>query len=745
MDASRNEQRNVSGSHFGDHTLSNQGNIQGNLTVNYGSTLPHQPARPEIVHVIPYPRNEDLVQRTDLVDKLNEVLSTPCAGSAALWGLGGSGKTQIALDFAYRRCSAEEKCCVFWVHAENEATFTSDYEAIGKQLGVDPTFQGSELLEEVRREIESKSRWLLVIDNADDLRLFGVGLSTTGGGLEKRSLFKFVPRALQGNVLWTSRDERITGTLVGAPRCIPVQSMAMDEAVTLLATVRGIPPTSREPAVDSLVSELQYLPLAISQAGGYMRRISMSPEKYLDLLKQGTTRWELLGISDADRHRRPEVSNSVLETWKISTDRIWAESKMSYRLLHIIAYVDNQDIPEELLTAAANLASAVEIEASAQPTELETLAAIARLRELCFISHRKSENTEPSYEMHKLVQEALRYRLSIENAEEIAIEHSSSARADSDKLKMGEGYYSRLALQLIRALFPGPQPDSWARCEQFMTHAIRVGEWADISKADIGTVSLLSDVCIFLDQRGRWREVEPVAHRALSLSQKALGATHSHSTAIKRYLVQMYSKQGLNEEAERLQLEILEVQREALGEKHADTIASMSDLAKIYSKQRRNTEAQEILREVLEIQQDMFGPKDKRTINSMSRLAHTYLYQQRYEEAQSLYFEVLELRREVIGGKHRNTMATLDNIALTFRVQKQWDKCEDFLQQSQDLSQEVLGDLHPDTIRVLYNFGETYYLQGRYAEAESYAQIALDRYMQVLEGAAEPTTSRRAS
>ncbi|KAH8647502.1 hypothetical protein BGZ61DRAFT_469911 [Ilyonectria robusta] len=170
----------------------------------------------------------------------------------------------------------------------------------------------------------------MILDNADDLGLFGVGQQAKGEGTnENQNLHRYIPCTSQGIVLWTSRDAHIAGTLVRPRRGIEVQSMAINKAITLLARVRDEPSTSWEAALDALLEELQCLPLAISQAGVYMRRMSITAEQYLDLLRQGTIRWEVLKVSDADRHRRPEVSNSMLETWRISTERIRVESEMS--------------------------------------------------------------------------------------------------------------------------------------------------------------------------------------------------------------------------------------------------------------------------------------------------------------------------------------------------------------------------------------------------------------------------------
>ncbi len=143
-------------------------------------------------------------------------------------------KTQIALEFAYRRCH-DPACSVFWVHADNETTFIQDYQSIAKGLGLADTLNGEELLTAVRLQIEADPCWLLVLDNADDLGLFGVGRQSP----EQASLRAFIPRGPAGTVLWTSRDEQVSGTLVGARRGINVSRMTSDEAVLLFENVRN--------------------------------------------------------------------------------------------------------------------------------------------------------------------------------------------------------------------------------------------------------------------------------------------------------------------------------------------------------------------------------------------------------------------------------------------------------------------------------------------------------------------------
>ncbi|KAI8667645.1 NB-ARC domain-containing protein [Fusarium keratoplasticum] len=739
---SGHEQRDISHSHFRDRNFINQGNVQGNIY--YG--LPHPPARAEVVRVIPYPRNEDLVHRGDLIDRLDKLLP-PTLGShsAALWGLGGSGKTQIALDYAYRRCDADDECGVFWVHADNEATFLADYKTIGKKLGVDERLDGPDLLDAVRDGIEAQRKWLMVFDNADDLKLFGVRQEKGDGTKENQSLRKYVPCTSQGTVLWTSRDAHITGTLVGPRQGVEVRSMAMDEATTLLARVRDEPLTAEEASgevgANALLEELQCLPLAISQAGAYMRRISMTAEQYLALLRQGQTRWEVLKISDADRHRRPEVSNSVLETWRISTERIRVESEMSYRILHVIAYVDSQDIPQELIAAATGQYDTDDKSLPMQVTELEVLEAVTRWKEFSFLSLRQSEDGERSYEMHKLVQEAVRYGLGVRGPMQTTVGKAPRAESGPSEPENGEAYYSGIALQVVDGLFPSSEPTSWAQCEQYVTHAIRVAEWAEVSGTEIDTVTLLARVSYFLYERGRWREKEPVDSRAWGLRRKVLGEKHPDTISSMASLATTYHGQGRYDEAKRFKDEALALRREVLGEKHPDTIRSMAGLAATYHAQGQYDEAEEIVVKVLDLRREVLGEKHPDTIRSMAGLATTYHQQGRYDEAERLEDKVLELRREVLGEKHPDTISSMADLATTYHQQGRYDEAEEIAIKVLDLRREVLGEKHPDTIRSMAGLATTYHQQGRYDEAEEIVIKVLDLRREVL-GEKHPDTIR---
>ena len=611
------------------------------------------------------------------------------------------------------------------MHADSEATFLADYKTIGKKLGVDQRLDGTDLLDAIRNKIEGQSKWVMILDNADELKMFGVGQQQEG--TENQDLRKYVPS--QGTVLWTSRDAHIGGTLVGASRSIQVQSMATDEATKLLATTRGDPDLSIHDGmgVDRLLKELQCLPLAVSQAGTYMRRMSMTAEEYLSLLNQGKSRWEVLKVSDTDRHRRPEVSNSVLETWRISTERIKAESEMSYRILHVIAYVDSQDIPHELVVAAAHPFSngrkddKVDKASATEVSGLEVLAAVARLMEFSYLRLRQTDDGERSYDMHKLVREALQYGLRIGSPQ-------------------AEALYSGRALQVVNGLLPMFEQSPWARCYQYLPHAIQVGEWAELSETEAETANFLDRVSHFLYHRGRWREKESVDSRAWSLRREVLGEKHPHTIRSLANLWGAYLVQGQYSRAHDIAKRVLELRQEVLGT-HPDTIRSIADLGNTYLSQGRYDEAKGLQENALRLQRDMFGEKDPETIRTMADLGETYYQQGQWDEARKLKENVLNLRQEIAGEKHPDTIRSWEDLGAIYQAQGQYAEAQDIAIKVLKLRQEVLGTKHPDTIRSMANLGATYHTQGRYDDAQDIATEVLE-FQKEFFGEKHPETIR---
>ncbi|KAH7159632.1 P-loop containing nucleoside triphosphate hydrolase protein [Dactylonectria estremocensis] len=667
--------RDFSGNQLGDNATI----IQGDTHLH----LPHRPARLP-VRVIPYPRNEDLVSRPDLVARVNELLPrTTEAYSAALWGLGGSGKTQLALDYAYRRCK-DRDCSVFWVHADNKASFSQDYKAIARKLGVDETLEDRTLFTAVRESIESQPLWALILDNADDLTLFGVGTAE-----ETNSLLEYIPKSPTGTTLWTSRDEHIVGPLVGPGRGVRVGRMTLDEATKLLNMTRNNDQIDDVAETTSLLEELQCLPLAVSQAGAYVRRTSTSVNEYMSMLSKGKQRWETLKDTEFDRHRRPNAANSVLETWAISMNQIRQESKMAHEILHVMGYVDNRSITFELLRAAS-----VHISETTARSRQGTTSRVMRCTSSCM-------------------------------------------RLESSKKT--EAYFSGIAVQVIGELFPKPKRETWSECEKYVRHAVQVGEWAEVSGKKIETTKLLNRISEFLDSRGRWREREPVVVKLLHLQRELFGEKHPTPISTMVSLASTYRKQGRYDEAEPLQVRGLDLQRELLGEKHSDTIKSMHHVASVYREQGRYSEAEAMQVEALGLSREVLGNKHHRTIRSMALLSRTYVKQGRLNEAESIQVEVLNLQRELRGDHHRHTSDYAVSLSSTYFRQGRYNEAESLYVEALYLRLELVGWKHPRTLKIIHNLAHTWHKLGRFNDALSLMEQCV-QLRSVIMGSNHPET-----
>ncbi|KAL6824571.1 hypothetical protein J3E69DRAFT_381431 [Trichoderma sp. SZMC 28015] len=739
----------ISSNAFGSNTQIHQGDTT--VIHNYGSN-----ASRKAHFMLPFPPNENIVCRPEIIAKIDKLLARSKGGhycGAALWGLGGSGKTQIALDYAYRRSHEDPACDIFWVHADNKTSFTRDYQRIARNLDLDYKVSGEELFVTVCHRIRSLQRWLLILDNADDLALFGVGV---GGQI--KSLFEYIPHGPGGTVLWTSRDEQIV-SLVGSLRGIQISHMGIEEAESLLAITRRDDIGADEiQEAKLLLQELQWLPLAVSQAGSYMRRTSTPIKKYLSKLLEGKSRWDMLKQSQHDRHRRPSVSNSVLETWNISISHIRKESEITYKVLHTIAYLDSEKIPLSLILAASN-DNQPEQETSSHSEEEVLRMTISRLKEFSFISERKEENCdEPSFDMHKLVQYAIRYQL---HTEDIAL----------------ETYCATAALRVVTSLFPKEITTKTIRlCEKYATHAIQVSFWAVLSEHVTTTSSFLIDVAIYFSfygalERGaymakravdllnnhpvniypqnwiyifsifthlsisleQWEEAESLTLKIVARLEQDFGKDNHCAITTKETLVWIYRDQGRYKEAEELQIKGLSFHQKLYGEKERCTIDAMAELASIYEDQKRYDEAKKLKIKTLALYSEVLGERHPATVDAMGSLAETYILTGNNKEAKELDFKllslgqenirkrILSLLQEVLGERHILTPCAMRSLALSYLYEENRElrlKGVELFLKAAALAREILGDNNEYTSKFMAQTSSICYFEGMIEEGK---------------------------
>jgi hypothetical protein len=619
----------------------------------------------------------------------------------------------MALEFAYRR-HVEDRCSVFWVHADNYEKFMQGYQKIASIARLSVKLQGEDMMTAVRLWLEAQANWLLVLDNADDLGNFGLDSGQRGNDkLDKlNNLFSFVPHGLHGTILWTTRDERAVGHLVGIQRGINVTSMTIPEAERLITSLSGADiDTGNSQHVADILERLDQLPLALTQASFYMRETSTSFSKYAMMLRKEKKRWKLLTETVPSRHRQDNVPNSVMQTWRITMAHLRDENPLAHRIFQVIVYLSNQNIPFHLMAAAGRtkINNAIlqkgedkdeshlhrsdesddDSDNDSDDEDLDIVKAVTRLKQFSFLQVRTGAKERRSYDVHKLVQEATRYAIQSDLQGEDASE------------------FSRTALQIMVEEFPSGQYGTWDRCESLLSHALTVSTWREVCCEKVKVSSLLSRVSVYLYLQGRSREDEEISVKVLELRREVLGEKHPDTIRSMADLATTYHQQGRSGEAEEIDVKVLELRREVLGEKHPDSIESMASLATTYHQQGRSGEAEEIKVKVLELRREVLGEKHPDTIRSMADLAATYDQQGRSGEAEEIKVKVLELRREVLGEKHPDTIGSMADLATTYWSHNRWDEAESLDMQVLEIRSHLLGRKHPNTLSSMASLAHT--------------------------------------
>uniref|UniRef100_A0A8H7N716 NB-ARC domain-containing protein n=1 Tax=Bionectria ochroleuca TaxID=29856 RepID=A0A8H7N716_BIOOC len=666
-------------------------------------------------HSIPCIRNYEVVKRQAEVKKLHQLLSNPSAcQAAALWGLGGSGKTQTALQYAYQRWDARD-CSVFW------------------KLGLDDTKNEENLLEAVRDKIKSLESWVLVIDNTDDIKVFLPGQSSG----KTANLIRYIPQSAgkSGTGLWTSRDERVDA-VVGPGRAIEISRMTEAEGRELLYTKWNKKDIgAKDVTITKLLEELEWLALAISQAGAFMRRTQTRASEYLKI------------------QQTPGVPNSVLGTWHISIERIRKENQLAYHILNALAYVNNQNISEKMVAEFAKFHGerapidwkdfkdddkehiAADDNYSDEQS-IEILTALARLKEYSFIQIHRDDKKQKSYSMHKLVQDAARFGLS---AGLIVNELKSGTSSG------GERYYAAIALKVMARLFPGNKPGlSWQQSEKYVEHAVQAAEWAEISGTPVRAAGLLQ-LCYFLVDRGYSLEARSLelTEKNLSICQQALGGRHPDTLYIKYRLAHAYFRNGAKQLAKDMTNKVYPLQREVLGNTNLDALRTLALKAFILCDEGEFEESHRLLTQAMRRCRDDGKEKSYAAAIILDRRAWLSMKQGDHEKAAKLASSSLKIYQKK-ATKSIQTIRCMELLAKLYVDTGRYSEAVPLGESALDLAKARWGSKHLTTNFLMHILARSYFELEQYAKAEPLAKEAV-RVGQDLPGRSHHATLMRES
>ncbi|KAL8711263.1 MAG: hypothetical protein Q9225_007149 [Loekoesia sp. 1 TL-2023] len=677
-------------------------------TLHMYSTTSSRPASTESstgVYDLPFKQLSYFVERQGIFQTLSHHLENTVGDTAGhrvivLTGMGGQGKTQIALEYCKRSQASSIFKYVFWIDASTENALVRSYSTVAEMLSkpgvsfLDDKSRVSYVKEFLGR---TSQRWLLVLDNFDRPDLFPC-------------VAGYFPSGTSGALIITSRhaeSERL-GMSVAVPR------MTEDESIKLLLH-RAKKDITHENVTNAkkIAQKLGHLPLALDQAGSYILSRRLPLESFFEheanrktmILRHTPALWEY-------RKRRngseSETSMNVFTTFELSLGQVQDgdESQAIIHFLTLSAFLDRAKIGSSLFRNCF----------VSLPKPLEWTSCFVtdghwdgyRFQDLVtsLQAHSLVESTElgmvdTSFSIHPLIGDWLRLRI-----------------PENERLD-----YLREAIRLVTAsieresrveVISEARSGIIAHMDACMEYTREIfssdGNWAFSYLED--SADAFASV---YNAHGRFEDAALLYVSLLDYQRRA-GSPHTLRTTMN--LANVLRNRGRYGEAEELYLQVLRERTRQLGPVHTDTSRALEGLAVIHSLQERFERAEKEYRQLLQILERTIGDFTPDTIRVVEGLANIRRHQSRYNIAEELYGRALQERMKSSGPKSPDTLRCVEGLAIVYRHQSRFEE-------SIHLYRQVLGNLeltfgvdHPHTLRTAFNLSIAFLYRGHRAEAE---------------------------
>ncbi|KAJ3992913.1 P-loop containing nucleoside triphosphate hydrolase protein, partial [Lentinula boryana] len=605
-----------------------------------------------------------------------------------LYGLGGAGKTQIALQFIKR--FKQRFTARFFITADQEDSIQGSYFDIAKTSGVQDAQSWQAGLHWLHSHEED---WLIVIDNADDPKI---------------PLSRYLPSCDHGNVIITSRNPELMKI---ADQYVELSDMLPEEGIQLLMKhaikdVDKISDADQNQAA-KIAEKLYYFPLALVHAGAYINR-QKCLSGYLDRL--GDQREQLL--SKGPQQPKDKYHYSVYETWNLSWGQLSEDSRM---FLGLCAHLHYEHIPRSLFERGVKNLNMVESPLGPSKAVTEGKLVLQRIAtsEMNLDDMKLDDimddaasysliNKESSgYMFHPLVHQWLRdtikdnHRQAVEGIIVLAVENISWKRDD----------LSQEDFKFFQRLSP---------------HVTALGDFINcdyVVKLEIGHI--WSELYKFQEAIIIW---EPM----LDIMIDRLGPEHKLTLSHEGKMAWAYGELGRANKALELQQKLVETLGRVMGVEHPDTLNEAQNLAITLKSLGRTDEPLELEQSLLETSKRVLGEEHPDTLSRTQSLAITLRELCRTNEALELLQSLLKTSKRVLGEEHPHTLTQTQSLAITLRELGRTNEALELEQSLLETSKRVLGEEHPHTLNRIQNLARTLRELGRTNEALELEQSLLE-------------------